>query len=109
MGLSNLTEKQQLLALSAQSKFRKCVVNQAAPSSNLTVSTGSKALSVAELVVKLENLSCSHQYSNQLLLMDHEYVRKKFINSANKKKGLIVDIRLVSGEKGDNALSKKSL
>ncbi|PIC41462.1 hypothetical protein B9Z55_008868 [Caenorhabditis nigoni] len=98
-GLSKLSEKEKILALSSQLKFRKFVIKQSAPSSSFTVSANSKALSVDELVVKLEALIGGQQYAQQLLLMDHAFVGKKFFESTTKKSGFVADIRIVGGLK----------
>ncbi|CAS01116.1 Protein CBG26503 [Caenorhabditis briggsae] len=102
-GLAKLsTEKQKREALTSQLRFRKCVIKQSAAAPMFSASAKSKPLPLRELIEKLEALIKNQHLSQQLLLMDHEYVGKRInqkISSKRSKGGFVEDIRIVGATK----------
>uniref|UniRef100_A0A1I7UFP0 Nucleoporin GLE1 n=1 Tax=Caenorhabditis tropicalis TaxID=1561998 RepID=A0A1I7UFP0_9PELO len=83
-----------------QNEIRKSM--EAAPATNRNIesvfaSSQSKPLPLQDLIGKLEKLIDDQQLSQQLLLVDHEFVGKRIklkISSKRSRKGFVEDIRI---------------
>ncbi|CAO4368775.1 unnamed protein product [Caenorhabditis nigoni] len=102
-GLAKLsTEKQKREALTSQLRFRKFVIKQSAAAPMFSASAKSRPLTLQELIEKLAALIKNQHLSQQLLLMDHDYVGKRInqkISSKRSKGGFVEDIRIVGASK----------